>query len=133
MKKSDWGYLRIIILTVSIIILAVAFFVPDNTAKTIVLVGLIVITSVVIDFQAPKITHLSSDNPKIKTLRLLNRISCLIIILTVIFVELNLLDNNLSNSTKEILSVVALSLFMMIFGNFAPKIPFNRYLGLRLP
>jgi len=88
---------------------------------------------VIIDKQAPKIAKLSSDNPKIKTLRTIIRMTMSILVLVLLFAELNQFESKLSKGTKDILLTGGLSLFMMIFGNLAPKIPFNRYVGLRLP
>lgn len=133
MKKLDWSFLRIFFLIVSLLIMVSAFFVPDNNTQKIILSSLIIIALVVLDVQAPKIAKLSSDNPKIKTLRNINKATISVMILIIIFVRLKPIDGKVSKWTTEILLVGAVSIFMMIFGNIAPKIPFNRYVGLRLP
>jgi len=133
MKKSDLSFLRIFILVVSIFIIAVAIFAPDNNTSKVIICTLTIIAMVIIDKQAPKIAKLSSDNPKIKTLRTIIRMTMSILVLVLLFAELNQFESKLSKGTKDILLTGGLSLFMMIFGNLAPKIPFNRYVGLRLP
>lgn len=39
----------------------------------------------------------------------------------------------ISDKSNEIILVGVIAVVMMIFGNVSPRIPFNRYLGLRLP
>src|SRR5699024_4541134 len=39
----------------------------------------------------------------------------------------------LGNVSEEWLAVALVSVVMVVLGNLAPKIPFNRYTGLRLP
>ncbi len=133
MKKSDWNLMRIFFLAVTIVIIGIAVFVPDNNITNIIIPVLAIVAMVILDKQAPKVAKLSSDNPKIKTMRNIIRMSISIMILVVLFVELKPLQGNLSKETKDILEVGAVSLFMMVFGNIAPKIPFNRYAGFRLP
>lgn len=133
MKKSEWNFTRIFFLAVSILIIVMAIFIREYNTFKIIIGALIIIALIVIDVQAPKIAKLSSDNPKIKTLRTINKMVLAVMILILLFVELKPLDGKLSKWTTEILVVAAVSIFMMIFGNLAPKIPFNRYVGLRLP
>lgn len=133
MKKIKWDFTRIFFIVISVLIILVGVFAPDNNTQKVVLGALIVIALVVLDVLAPKIAKLSSDNPKIKTLRNINRMVISIMILVLIFTKLNPLEGKVSKNTSEILLVAAISVFMIIFGNLAPKIPFNRYVGLRLP
>lgn len=133
MKKSDWSSMRIYFLAVTIVIIGIAVFVPDNRSANIIISALVIAAMVILDKQAPKIAKLSGENPKIKTLRFIIRMSISIVTLTVLFTELKPLQIDLSKETKDILQVGAVSLFMMVFGNIAPKIPFNRYVGFRLP
>lgn len=133
MKKIDFGFLRIFFLVVSIFLIVSAVILPDNSTKNLIISSMIIIALVILDTNAPKIAKLSSDNPKIKTLRTINRMVISIVILILIFIKLNPLGDSFSQTTREILLIGAISLFMMIFGNLAPKIPFNRYIGLRLP
>ncbi len=133
MNKLNWNLTNIFLLLASIFIIVVSIFFKDQNAITALLLAVLVIVFIVIDLQAPRIAKLSKDNPKIKTLRLVNRITASVVLIVAIFMILKPVEGKISKSTSEILIVAAVSLFMMIFGNIAPKIPFNRYVGLRLP
>jgi uncharacterized membrane protein len=133
MKETKWSLTNIFILAASILIVLLSIFVRDNNTVQAIIGAVIVLVLIIIDIQAPKIARLSKDNPKIKTLRTVNRIAISIGILITIYVKLNPLEGRIPKGTKDILLVAGVSLFMMLFGNIAPKIPFNRYVGLRLP
>ena len=66
-------------------------------------------------------------------MRFLNRLTMFIIIICTIFTTLLPIKDLLSVKNNEIILVGLGAIFTMIFGNLSPKIPFNRYLGLRLP
>ncbi|MBI5996574.1 SdpI family protein [Clostridium perfringens] len=101
---------------------------------TISIIGVVAIfTLIIFDVNAPKIAKLSEENVKIKTMRTLNRLTIFIIIIGCMFSILSPIKSSLDPKTNEILLVGLCSIFIMFFGNLAPKIPFNRYMGLRLP
>ncbi|OPX42473.1 immunity protein SdpI [Ruminiclostridium hungatei] len=133
MKNSKVNLLNIFFFAVSVLIIITGIFSGDNAIAEAVIPAVILIALVVIDIKAPAITRLSEENPKVKTFRLANRIAAFVILLIVITVRFKLLDGKLSDTAAEQLKVAAISVFMLVFGNLAPKIPFNRYLGLRLP
>lgn len=131
MKKFD--FINILFLITSLIILIGGFMVKESNL-TISIIGVVMIFSLVIfDVNAPKIAKLSEGNVKIKTMRTLNRLTILIIIIGCMFSILSPIKSSLDPKTNEILLVGLCSIFIMFFGNLAPKIPFNRYMGLRLP
>lgn len=131
MKKFD--FINILFLITSLIILIGGFMVKESNL-TISIIGVVVIfTLIIFDVNAPKIAKLSEENVKIKTMRTLNRLTILIIIIGCIFSILSPIKSSLDPKTNEILLVGLCSIFIMFFGNLAPKIPFNRYMGLRLP
>ena len=123
MKKFD--FTRIIFLITSFLILIAGFVRPDGNIKTSI-VGASTIISLVI-------LKLSEENPKIKTLRFLNRLTLFIIVICSIFTLLLPIETLFVSRNNEILTIGLVSIFMMVFGNLSPKIPFNRYFGLRLP
>lgn len=131
MKKLD--FTRILFLITSFLILIAGFIIPNTSIVTSIIGVLIIVSLVVLDIKAPIITKLSKDNPKIKTVRFLNRLTIFIVILFSIFNLLLPIKTLFNLKNGEILMVGLISIFMMIFGNLSPKIPFNRYLGLRLP
>ena len=131
MKKFD--FTRIIFLITSFLILIAGFVIPDGNIKTSIVGASAIISLVILDIQAPKILKLSEDNPKIKTLRFLNRLTLFIILICSIFTLLLPIETLFVSRNNEILTIGLVSIFMMVFGNLSPKIPFNRYFGLRLP
>lgn len=131
MKKFD--FTRMIFLLTSIIILILGFLVPESNLVASIIFALIIISLIVFDIQAARITKLSEDNPKVKTVRNINRMIIGIIIICSLFTALTPNKNALYNKNNELIIVGLISVFIMGFGNVSPKIPFNRYLGLRLP
>lgn len=133
MKNSKINLLNIFFFAVSVLIIIAGIFSGHNAVAEAIIPAAIIIALVVIDIKAPAITGLSEDNSKIKTFRMANRLAAFIMLFIAIIVRFKLLDGKLSAGVEEQLKVTALSVFMLVFGNIAPKIPFNRYLGLRLP
>ncbi|WP_186428618.1 SdpI family protein [Clostridium sp. BSD9I1] len=131
MKKFD--FTRMIFLLTSIIMLVLVFFVPESNLVASVIFALIIISLIVFDIQAARITKLSEGNPKVKTVRNINRMIIGIIIICSLFTALTPNKSALYNKNNELIIVGLISVFIMGFGNVSPKIPFNRYLGLRLP
>lgn len=131
MKKFD--FTRMIFLFASIIILILGFLVPESNLVASIIFALIIISLIVFDIQAARITKLSEGNPKVKTVRNINRMIIGIIIICSLFTALTPNKNALYNKNNELIIVGLISVFIMGFGNVSPKIPFNRYLGLRLP
>ena len=133
MSKSNWNYTNIFLFSTSLLIILASIFCENQITAMAIMLSVLTIVFIVIDLQAPRIANLSADNPKVKTLRTVNRITASVVLIMAVFEILKPLEGKISQSTSEILIVAAVSLFMMVFGNIAPKIPFNRYVGLRLP
>ena len=131
MKKFD--FINIVFLITSLIILIGGFMVKESNLIISIIGAVVVFTLIIFDVNAPKIAKLSEGNVKIKTMRTLNRLTILIIIIGCMFSILSPIKSSLDPKTNEILIVGLCSIFIMFFGNLAPKIPFNRYMGLRLP
>lgn len=131
MKKFD--FINILFLITSLIILIGGFMVKESNLTISIIGAVVIFTLIIFDVNAPKIAKLSEENVKIKTMRTLNRLTILIIIIGCMFSILSPIKSSLDLKTNEILLVGLCSIFIMFFGNLAPKIPFNRYMGLRLP
>ena len=131
MKKFD--FINIVFLITSLIILIGGFMVKESNLTISIIGAGVIFTLIIFDVNAPKIAKLSEENVKIKTMRTLNRLTILIIIIGCMFSILSPIKISLDPKTNEILLVGLCSIFIMFFGNLAPKIPFNRYMGLRLP
>lgn len=132
MKKSV-SFIRVFFLLISVCILLLGLFVTKSNATLSIMGVLILIALIVLDVKAPQIANLSEDNPKVKTIRTINRMTIFIIALICVIIVLSPKGLDLLIEDNEVIVAGLLSLFMMITGNLSPKIPFNRYLGLRLP
>jgi len=131
MKTVD--FTRGTLLITSFLILVAGLAMPAGSMMTSIIGALIIFSLIIVDIQAPQIAGLSEDNPKVKTMRFLNRLTMVIVIIYSTFTLLSKATMIVESETGGILAIGLLSMFMMVFGNLAPKIPFNRYLGLRLP
>ena len=131
MRKND--FTRILLLIISISMFVIGFVMSDMNIEILILGILGIVSLVILDRQATKIVELSEGNPKVKTFRILNMFTLFIVILCFIF-TLSSPDNQISiTEDNKTLIIGLMSVCMMFFGNLSPKIPFNRYLGLRLP
>ncbi len=82
----------------------------------------------------PELSNISEGNPKEKTLRwitIFNVLLLLSLVLLVVLLEKEILV--LSEKQFSYLMPAFFSLIILVFGNVSPKIPHNRYTGLRLP
>lgn len=132
MKKND--FTKIILVVTSLLMLIVGFMVYEGRDVKILILGILAIISlVVLDRQAVNIVGLSENNPKVKTFRLLNMLTIFIAILCFMFASSSTNSQISITEDNKTLVIGLISIFIMFFGNLSPKIPFNRYLGLRLP
>lgn len=123
---------RIILVSVSLITLVGGLLVK-NRMFSYTATGLLMLCALfILGKHIPAFASLSADNPKIKTMRSLNWFTVGVVILgvalSVVFEKKVLTDLQVNW-----VSLVLVTLLMVIIGNYAPKIPFNRYMGLRLP
>lgn len=130
---KTFNFTRVLFLLTSLLILVGGFVLPENNLTVSIIGGLLIIALVILDIKAGKITNLSEDNPKVKTIRTLNRLIISIVVVACIFFILSPIESSVDINSNEILLLGVTSIFIMFFGNQSPKIPFNRYIGLRLP
>lgn len=76
-----------------------------------------------------RITGYKKGSPRFKTFRFLIFFSACMII-GIYYMVMQQQETMLSTSKQ---STIIIFIFMLVFGNYAPKIPFNRNLGIRLP
>ncbi len=129
------GYksVQIFFFVISLVILALGFFAPKGNI-TATIIGLLAFGAlIVLHIYTPQIAGLSADNPKVKTMRRLNY--AFMVLMVVCFGAINWLPQitTLSAEAKNVLSIAFATVLMIVIGNIAPKLPFNRYMGLRLP
>ena len=126
MKKSIF-ILDICIFGLSITALLIAFFKNLSNVNLLIGAGLISLMGVA-QTRMAVITNLSKDNPKVKTMRRMNRLT---VILAVALYLVPLIDNDfIVNIPTSFIFVVTIMLFT---GNVSTKLPLNKYMGLRLP
>lgn len=87
---------------------------------------------------APRLLHLSPGNPKLRAVWLtLGFLAVLMLGAAVLVLGEEPLTEWLGEERLDALVKLfvfgVIALFVILFGNIAPKIPFNRYMGLRLP
>ena len=87
---------------------------------------------------APRLLHLSPGNPKLRAVWLtLAFLAVLMLGAAVLVLGEEPLTEWLGEERLDALVKLfvfgVIALFVILFGNIAPKIPFNRYMGLRLP
>ena len=131
MKKID--ITGIVLSIASLLIIIWGTIAPENNLSFTVVVALAIISMIILDIKASKVSNLSEGNPKIKTMRFLNRLSMLVFVGFYLLTIMPSTKNLLNLENNDIVIVTLVSILIMVFGNSAPKIPFNRYLGLRLP
>lgn len=130
---KNFNFTRALFLITSLLILIAGFIIPENNLIISIISVLVIISLIILDIKAPQIANLSEDNPKVRTMRKLNRLTIFIVIIGCIFLMISPIKSSLDSKTNELILVGLFSIFIMFFGNLSPKIPFNRYLGLRLP
>lgn len=130
--NKNYSVLELFVCILSFILLICGFFAPDtNTTSTIVGI-LIFILLIVFHVYTPKIAGLSADNPKVKTMRRMNALS--MVLVTLCFGIMNWSSElPFVNDNQSIMELTIIIVVITGIGNVAPKIPFNRYMGLRLP
>lgn len=87
----------------------------------------------ILDKKADKSANLSKDNSKVKTIRFITRFNIVLVTFIIIFTLLEPFKVNFSDKIIDILTIFLGTVVMVTIGNIAPKIPFNRYTGFRLP
>ena len=141
--KNAKYLLRVLSLT-ALIIAAIG----RNTMVSAILTLICVFASLaVLYLNLAKLSNVSEDNPKVKTLQSVTIFTVvffgIVVLLAVIIGSLEkrgalaALFNGMSEEQINIVSKAFMALVLAVpvlfFGNVAPKIPFNRYTGLRLP
>ncbi|GAA0738694.1 SdpI family protein [Clostridium oceanicum] len=130
--NKNYNKIDLIIFIFSLAILGLGFIAPHSNI-VIGSIGILVYGSLILlHVYTPNIANLSIGNPKIKTMKRINIFS--IVLLAICFTvlqwsqELSFVEKN-----QSLIGFVIAIAVILVIGNVAPKIPFNRYMGLRLP
>ena len=129
MKTAE---LRWMVLIFSLLGLLSAVFIPFPVLKLALLCALSAACLVILYRNMDSLTGYSEENPKNRTMKWITVFNGALLLLCIGAVWLG--ENGyLGNVSEEWLAVALVSVIMVVLGNLAPKIPFNRYTGLRLP
>ncbi len=129
MKTAE---LRWMLLIFSLLGLLSAVFIPFPVLKLALLCALSAACLVILYRNMDSLTGYSEENPKNRTMKWITVFNGVLLLLCIGVVWLG--ENGyLGNVSEEWLAVALVSVVMVVLGNLAPKIPFNRYTGLRLP
>jgi uncharacterized membrane protein len=130
--NKNYSVLELIVCILSFILLICGFLAPDTNTTSIIVGNLIFILLITFHVYTPKIAGLSVDNPKVKTMRRMNVLS--IVLVTICFGIINWSSEvSFVKDNQNILELTIIIVVIIGIGNVAPKFPFNRYMGLRLP
>ena len=125
---------RFLINGLALAALLVSLFVRNDYISVTAILLCLVCALAVLFFNLPALTNVSQNNPKLKTVRLVTLCDIIIVVALVIFCFL--LDKGKISVTEKQLKYILsgfIALLIIGFGNIAPKLPFNRHTGLRLP
>ena len=129
MKTAE---LRWMLLIFSLLGLLSAVFIPFPVLKLALLCALSAACLVILYRNMDSLTGYSEENPKNRTMKWITVFNGVLLLLCIGVVWLG--ENGyLGNVSEEWLAVALVSVVMVVLGNLAPKIPFYRYTGLRLP
>lgn len=129
MKTAE---LRWMLLIFSLLGLLSAVFIPFPVLKLASLCALSAACLVILYRNMESLTGYSEENPKNRTMKWITVFNGALLLFCIGAAWLG--ENGyLGNVSEEWLAVALVSVVMVVLGNLAPKIPFNRYTGLRLP
>lgn len=124
---------RGLIIGLSILSVVFSFAVKDKWAALSLMFFCIFMAIITLYKNLENLTDISSTNPKIKTLRIVTIFNISVLVLFMIFAVLTG-TNIIKLDTDGRYFVAAIVASVMLFtGNIAPKLPFNKHTGLRLP
>lgn len=125
--KVTIGILSFLVLILSILI--------KNEIVSAVLVLICALAAIGILYRhLPELSNVSADNPKVKTLRFITVFNVFFVV--GLFAFAILAENEIIKVSDKQTAIILPAIFaviMLVLGNAAPKIPHNRYTGLRLP
>ena len=127
----------------SLAALIIAIISQNSAISTVLVLACIVASLAILYPNLAKLSNISEDNPKAKTLKGVTIFIAVYLGIIVLFATAagkGVFDRFVSGMSEaklitysKLLMAAMLAVPMLFFGNVAPKIPFNRYTGLRLP
>lgn len=81
-----------------------------------------------------ELTDISNDNPKIKTLKFVTIFDAVAVICCAVVALLIGTDTiEVTENGEKFFAACITAIIMLVLGNIAPKLPFSKHTGLRLP
>ena len=124
--------LRWLLLAFSLAAMMAALLIPFPVVKLALLCALSVACLFLLYRNMEALTGIPEDSPKNRTMNWVTVFNLLLLALCVGAVWLQQ-NGHLGEIEESWLAVALVMAIMLVLGNLAPKIPFNRYTGLRLP
>jgi uncharacterized membrane protein len=125
---------RVLINGLAISALFLSLLVKNDILSSALVMACMIGALIVLCRNLAEFSNVSEGNPKLKTVRFVTGFNILFIaaaILVVILMEKDIIV--FSDSQSKYFMAAVLAFLIILFGNIAPKLPFNRYTGLRLP
>lgn len=121
-------------LAASIVALLSALLIRNNIVYTTAIIVSLLLTLIVFALNLNKLSEVSEDNPKSKTLKFITLFNIIFVIALIVFaVSMEKQWLQVADEQGKYIMAAIVAVPMLVLGNVAPKIPFNRYTGLRLP
>ncbi len=124
---------RGMIILLSFLSLVAALVFEDKLIALILMAACMLAAVMILYRHLEELTELSSGSPKMKTLRLVTVFNMGILAVCVVFAVLLGTGVIKPDSDGRYFAAAVISAVMLFSGNIAPKLPFSKHTGLRLP
>lgn len=126
--------LRCVISGLSLLTLILSVVIPNKMIALIVVVSCVLIAVFLFYVNLDRLTNLAPGDSSLQSFKFITIFNTLLVLFGVLIVVLSETGSLvLTERGEKWFAGGAISLVMLVLGNIAPKIPFNRHTGLRLP
>ena len=124
--------LKMSILLLSLIGVGVTIWVGETRFGIFVTLMICLITLLLFYRHIPELINTEKNSPQSRTISMITVFSVVLILLCFLFVQ-GIERGSIGEQWGNLFAVLLILFLLVFLGNLAPKIPFNRYTGLRLP
>ena len=124
--------LKMSILLLSLIGVGVTIWVGETQFGIFVTLMICLITLLLFYRHIPELINTEKNSPQSRTISMITVSSVVLILLCFLFVQ-GIERGSIGEQWGNLFAVLLILFLLVFLGNLAPKIPFNRYTGLRLP
>lgn len=124
---------RCLIILLSLLSLVAALALENKLIAVILMAVCMLAAAITLYRHLGELTDLSNGNPKINTLKFVTVFNVGILVVCVIFAVLLETDAITLDNDGRYFAALIVSAVMLFTGNMAPKLPFSKHTGLRLP